>query len=88
LFWLSLLVIWRFGKFYFLPLLKNKLCVKVRRVGGGVFFQQRFWSAGRLPNKACTQMKWEVKGKEKDNSNSTWGSVKQQCSATAFKKAA
>ena len=37
--WLSFWVIRRFGKFCFLPLLKNKLCVKVRRVGGGSGFQ-------------------------------------------------
>jgi len=37
--WLSFLVIRRFGKFRFLPLLKNKLCVKVGRVGGGSGFQ-------------------------------------------------
>ncbi len=42
-------------KFCFLPLLKHKLCVKVGRVGGGIFFQPAFWSAGRLPNKACTR---------------------------------
>jgi hypothetical protein len=41
--WLSLLVILHFGKFCFLPLLKNKLCVKVGRVGGGFFFQQSLW---------------------------------------------
>ena len=37
--WLSFWVIRSFGKFCFLPLLKNKLCVKVGRVGGGSGFQ-------------------------------------------------
>lgn len=36
---LSLLVIWRFGKFYFQPLPKSKLCVKLGRIGGGFGFQ-------------------------------------------------
>jgi len=33
---------------------KVKSVVKSCHVGGVVFFQQRFWSAGRLPNKACS----------------------------------
>jgi len=35
----------------FLPLLKNKLCVKVGRVGGGFFFQQRFGKRAGYPTK-------------------------------------
>jgi len=37
--WLSFLVIWCFGKFYFQPLPKSKLCVKLGRVGSGSGFQ-------------------------------------------------
>jgi hypothetical protein len=37
--WLSFWVIRYFGKFCFLPLLKNKSCVKVRHVGSGSGFQ-------------------------------------------------
>jgi hypothetical protein len=34
---------------------KSKLRVKSSQVCGAVFFGQRFLSAGRLPNKACTR---------------------------------
>ena len=33
---------WRAGKLCFWELLKIKLCVKLGRVGGGVFFSHRF----------------------------------------------
>jgi hypothetical protein len=36
---LSLLVIWRFGKFCFQPLPKSKFCVKLGRVRSGSGFQ-------------------------------------------------
>ena len=48
---------------------------------------QRSGKPAGCPTKRA-QMKWEVKGKEKNDSNSTEESVKQQRSATAFKKAA
>jgi len=41
--WLSLLVVRGFGKSCFQSLSKSKLCVKVGRVGSGIFFQQSFW---------------------------------------------
>ena len=41
----------RFGKFCFSPLLKNKLCVKVGRVGGGFFFRSRFGKRAGYPTK-------------------------------------
>ena len=34
-----------------MPLLKNKLCVKVGRVGGGFFFQRRFGKQAGYPTK-------------------------------------
>ena len=37
------LIIQRFGKSCFWSLLKIKLCVKLGRVGGLVFFQPSFW---------------------------------------------
>jgi hypothetical protein len=55
--WLSFWVIPRFGKFCFLPLLKNKLCVKVGRVRGGSGFQSARL-AQSLPTKRAPDV-WE-----------------------------
>ena len=54
---LSLLVIRRFGKSYFLPLPKIKLCVKVGRVGAGSGFQSARL-AQSLPTKHAPDV-WE-----------------------------
>jgi len=40
-----------FWQVLFLPVLKNKLCVKVRRVGGGLFFCNRFGKHKGYPTK-------------------------------------
>jgi hypothetical protein len=55
--WLSLLIIWRFGKFCFQPLPKSKFCVKLGRVGGGSGFQSASL-AQSLPTKRAVDL-WD-----------------------------